>query len=86
LEEAPYIALLIDYTLALEEWMRIKDGSWYLYADDLFLDINMHRDSERMNPQEPGGIPVKFFSLRPGGTRQKAGSSRRSKSMANSLG
>jgi len=60
LEEDPYIALPIDYIPTLAEWMRIKNGSWYLYADDLFLDINMHRDSERMNPQEPGGYLLSF--------------------------
>ena len=60
LEDRRYAALPIDYSPTLDEWMQIDSGTWRLYAGDLFLKINMRRDSKRMNPQEPGGYLLTF--------------------------
>ena len=60
LNDHRYAALPIDYSPTLEEWMKIDSGSWYLYAGDLFLDIDIQRDRKRMNPQEPGGYLLSF--------------------------
>jgi hypothetical protein len=35
-----------DYTPTLEEWMRIDFDNYYLYADDVFLEIRFRRGSE----------------------------------------
>ena len=48
-----------DYTPTLDEWMEI-DSDWYLYANDVFLEISLHRDSTKMNPNEPGAYLVSF--------------------------
>ena len=60
LKDGPYASLPIDYSPTLEGWMKIDSGTWYLYAGDLFMDIDIQRDRKRMDPQEPGGYLLSF--------------------------
>ena len=39
-----------DYAPTLEQWMRIDSGRWYLYADDVFLEIKFRRGVESKDP------------------------------------
>ncbi|MQR02462.1 hypothetical protein [Glaciimonas soli] len=49
-----------SYVPTLDEWMKIKDiGShWNFYANDVYLDVNFMRDSDKMNPNLPGAYLV----------------------------
>jgi len=49
----------IDYAPTLEEWMRIKDGTWYFYAGDLFMDIAIRRGGSQVM-DEPGAYLLSF--------------------------
>jgi len=50
-----------DYLPTLDEWMRLDDGArWRLYAAGVYLTIQFMRDSERMNPKEPGAYLLIF--------------------------
>ncbi|MDH4451395.1 MAG: hypothetical protein QE265_12540 [Rhodoferax sp.] len=49
------VALDARYTPTFEEWMALDtSASWQLQANGVYLDLSMHRDSERMNPYQPG--------------------------------
>ncbi len=58
--EDPYaIALPVNYAPTLEEWMRIKSGSWYFYAGDLFMDIDIRRSGSQV-VDKPGAYLLSF--------------------------
>ena len=58
--EDPYAAPLpIDYAPTLEEWMRIKSGSWRFYAGNLFMDIAIRRSGSQVI-NEPGAYLLSF--------------------------
>jgi len=59
-EEDPRGAIPVNYDPTLEEWMRLGSGPWMFYAGDLFLDINVRRNSERMVVDEPGNYLLSF--------------------------
>jgi len=44
----------LDYRPSLEEWMTLDDPQWRLRANGVFVDIEFHRDSERMDPDGLG--------------------------------
>ncbi len=45
-QENDYFALPADYSPTLEQWMQINSGNWYLYAEDIFLEISFRRGAE----------------------------------------
>ena len=36
------------------------EGTWYLYADDLFMTLAIRRDIKRMDPDKPGAYLLSF--------------------------
>lgn len=56
--EDKFYNLPIDYVPTLDEWMKIKAGTWRLYAGQNFLDITIRRDNQRVNVSEPGLLTV----------------------------
>jgi len=60
LEEDPYGSAPVNYDPTLEDWMRIDSDSWMFYAGDLFLDIDVRRNRERMVVDEPGNYLLSF--------------------------
>ena len=56
--------LPLDYDPSLEEWMAIGVGRWYLYAGDIFLQIEFRRDSKLMAPSQAGAylLVLNFIS------------------------
>ncbi len=58
-EEHMGLGLPVDYLPTLEEWMS-EEGTWYLYADGLFMKIAIRRDYKRMDPDEPGAYLLSF--------------------------
>ncbi len=58
--EDPYaVALPVNYAPTLEEWMRIKSGSWRFYAGDLFIDIAVRRSGSQI-VGEPSAYLLSF--------------------------
>ena len=49
-EEDTTYGITPTYTPNLEQWMRIDYDGWYLYADDVFLEINFRRGVESKDP------------------------------------
>ncbi|MBT0571852.1 hypothetical protein KIK84_16170 [Curvibacter sp. CHRR-16] len=48
-------SLDVRYTPTLEEWMALENSaSWQLQANGVYMELSMHRDSDRMDPQRPG--------------------------------
>jgi len=60
LEEKPRGPAPVNYDPTLEDWMRIDSGPWLFYAGDLFLDISVRRNRERMAVDEPGNYLLSF--------------------------
>ena len=61
--EDKFYSLPLDYIPTLDEWMKIKTGSWHLYAGSNFLDVTIRRDSQRVNISEPGAYLISFNLL-----------------------
>ncbi|MCF6260966.1 MAG: hypothetical protein L3J98_12550 [Gammaproteobacteria bacterium] len=59
LEDDMYGTLPVNYAPTLEEWMRIKSGSWRFYAGDLFMDIAIRRGGSQI-VDEPGAYLLSF--------------------------
>ncbi|VAX03592.1 hypothetical protein MNBD_GAMMA19-635 [hydrothermal vent metagenome] len=59
LEAGTYATLPVDYAPTLEEWMRIKSGSWRFYAGDLFMNIAVRRSGSQV-VNEPGAYLLSF--------------------------
>ncbi len=59
LEGGTYATLPVDYAPTLEEWMRIKSGSWRFYAGDLFINIAVRRSGSQV-VNEPGAYLLSF--------------------------
>ena len=49
-EEDDSYGLPPNYTPTLAEWMRIDFDNWYLYADNVFLEIKFRRGVESQDP------------------------------------
>jgi len=52
--------LPVDYTPSLDEWMSIRVGRWYLYAGDIFLQIEVRRDKKLMAANQEGAYLLAF--------------------------
>ncbi|WP_347329810.1 hypothetical protein [Marinimicrobium locisalis] len=44
----------LDYRPSMDEWMALEDAQWRLRADGVFIDIEFHRDSKKMDPEGLG--------------------------------
>ena len=53
-QEDDTYGLPVNYSFSLDEWMSIDVGRWYLYAGEVFLEINFRRDPKLMDPTKPG--------------------------------
>jgi len=49
----------VNYAPTLDEWMRIKSGSWRFYAGDLFMNIAVRRGGCQV-VDEPGAYLLSF--------------------------
>ncbi len=51
----PFYSFPIDYQPSLPEWMKLsKSTMWVLHADGVFLEVRFKRNSEKMDPNQPG--------------------------------
>lgn len=44
----------LDYRPNLDEWMALDDPQWRLRANDVFVDVEFHRDRKKMDPEGLG--------------------------------
>ena len=59
-EEDDYYNIPPAYELSLDEWMSLKKMKWHFYADGVFLEIPLRRDSKRMVADEPGAYLIAY--------------------------
>lgn len=50
----PFYSFPLDYRPSMDEWMALEDAQWRLRADGVFIDIEFHRDSKKMDPEGLG--------------------------------
>lgn len=45
----------VDYQPTLPEWMKLGNSTtWILHADGVFLELRFRRNSEKVDPEQPG--------------------------------
>jgi len=55
-----------SYLLSLDEWMALgSHPKWNFFAEDVFLTVAFHRDTERMDPAKDGAylLSYRIFSV-----------------------
>ena len=64
----------------MEVWMKLEDRSkWSFYLNDVFMDVNLSRDSSKLNPDLPGDyfISIDLYSKNENQRLELAGDERK---------